>query len=63
MLYRMELPKATPEIIQDCLRAVPIQADETYFQQFLLNGQQRMEEILEAQFQVQDELPEDMELD
>lgn len=61
MLHRMELPKATSEIIRDCFQAVPVQTDETYLQQFLLNGQQRMEEILEAQSQMQDKLQKNFE--
>ena len=50
MLHRMELPKVTREIIQDCFQAVPIQADETYLQQFLLNGQQKMIECLQKAY-------------
>lgn len=38
MLRKMELPEIKEELLEDCLNAVPIEADRDYIKTFILNG-------------------------
>ena len=42
----MDIPVVTVDIIDECLKEIPIQTDNEYIRAFILNGQKRMAEIL-----------------
>lgn len=46
MYKRMNLPKITAEMIDECLNEIPIEVDRDYIKAFILNGQERIEELI-----------------
>ena len=57
MLREMELPEITEELLEDCLNAVPIEADRDYIKTFILNGQAVAKELIYAEDIAEDENP------
>ncbi len=46
MYRQMDLPEITVEIINECLDEIPIEVDRAYIRDFILNGQERVREII-----------------
>ncbi len=46
MLRQMQLPVITPEVLDACLDAVPIQVDRSFIRAFILNGQQKVRQCI-----------------
>lgn len=57
MLREMELPEITEELLEDCLNAVPIEADRDYIKTFILNGQAVAKELIYSEDISEDEEP------
>lgn len=57
MLREMELPEITEELLEDCLNAVPIEADRDYIKTFILNGQAVAKELIYSEDIAEDEDP------
>lgn len=57
MLREMELPEITEESLEDCLNAVPIEADRDYIKAFILNGQAVAKELIYSEDISEDEEP------
>ena len=47
MYRQMELPVITAEMIDECLDEIPIEVDRDYIRSFILNGQARVNEIID----------------
>ena len=46
-LYRqMKLPEITAEMIDECMDDIPIEANRDFIRSFILNGQERIREII-----------------
>ena len=48
----MELPEITAEMINECLNEIPIEVNRDYILAFILNGQEKIREIISM-----DEIP------
>ena len=57
MLRKMELPEITEVLLEDCLNAVPIEADRDYIKTFILNGQAAAKELIYSEYYDEDEEP------
>ena len=56
MYRQMELPEITTKMIDDCMNEIPIEADRNFIRSFILNGQERINEIISM-----DEIPSEDE--
>lgn len=55
MLREMKLPEITEELLDDCLDAVPIEADREFIKTFILNGQAVVKELIHSDDMTEDE--------
>ena len=46
MYRQMELPEITAEMIDECMDDIPIEANRDFIRSFILNGQERIREII-----------------
>ena len=57
MLWEMELPEISEELLENCLNAVPIEADRDFIKTFILSGQAVVKELIYSENLVEDENP------
>ncbi len=55
MCHRMTFPEITKETINECLDEIPIEVNRQFITDFVLNGQQRMSEIIKMDFEEKEE--------
>lgn len=53
--HRMTFPEITKEMINECLDEIPIEVNRQFITDFVLNGQQRMSEIIKMDFEEKEE--------
>ena len=46
MYRQMKLPEITERMIDECMDEIPIKADRDYIRSFVLNGQEKVREII-----------------
>lgn len=55
VVHNLKIPDVTPEMIDECMNNIPIEADREYIKEFILNGQSIIKEHIERANQTLDE--------